>query len=507
MRNIFLLVKNYFLCGVGSLRGKKSKLKSSMGIVAITALYFAFFGLLLFSQIQSVKVYAQIDQQKIVLGLGFLMGIFLAVVFALQKVTGGQRANDAELLLAMPFKKSEIMVAKAVSRYLFNFVLVFLVVVPNIIAYMIYTPFTVVALLGNLLMLLMIPLFAVGLSYIVDFVMAFCFANSRYGNVIKAILTLLVLIAAVVIYEYIILNIEFGTMNWLIDGIITFNPIFMLVVIAVALGVFLCGVWLFSFTLSHETRSGKTKSFMLTSKRTTPFKSLFKNEVNRYLNSTALMINTLIGPIGILALTIWVLFDRGQTMGVIGASLGMPDSSAYLFITLVYSILVVMTYPAAFSISLEGKQFWVLKSMPIKTSTILLAKALFNVVLIAPITLVCTIIVAIVMKLSLALILTILLVPILLNLLVSFGGLFINLLFPKFEFESEAAVVKQSISGIVVMFGGMIAVVLLAILYFKLLSILPLTVALLIPILILLAVNAVLIVLTMTVGRRIFNKL
>lgn len=507
MRNIFLLVKNYFLCGVGSLRGKKSKLKSSVGILAVTALYLAFFALLMYSQIQSAKVYAQFGQQKIVLGLGYLMGIFLAIVFALQKVTGGQRANDAELLLAMPLKKSEIMIAKAVSRYLFNLVLVILVVVPNIVAYMIYTPFTLVTLLANLLMLVIMPLFAVGLSYIVDFVMAFCFNNSRYGNVIKAILTLIVLIAAVVIYEYIILNIEIGTMNQLIDGIISFNPIFMLVIIGVALSIFFMGVWLFSFTLAHETRSGKSKSFILTNKRTTPFRSLFKNEVNRYLNSTVLMINTLIGPIGILALTIWVLFDQGKTIGLIGGSLGMPDGSAYLFITLAYSFLVVMTYPAAFSISLEGKQFWILKSMPIKTNTVLLAKALFNIVLIAPITLVCTIIIAIVMKLSVALILTILLVPILLNLLVSFGGLLVNLLFPKFEFESEAVVVKQSISGVIVMFGGMISVVLLAILYFKLLSILPLAVALLIPILILLAVNALLIVLIFTVGKRIFNKL
>lgn len=508
MRNIFLLTKNYFLCAIGSLRSKKSRLKSSLGIFLIITIYAAFFAFLQYSQIENVKMYAPYNLQKTVLGLGFLMGIFLAIVFAFQRITGGQKANDTELLLAMPFKKSEIMIAKAVSRYLFNFVLVFLLVMPSIIAYMLYTPFTIVALLGNIIVLLLIPLIAVGISYIVDFITAFCFPNSRFGNIVKAIFTLVILICGLGVYEYITMNIEVNSINIFVDYIITFNPIFILSLVAISFALFFLGIWLFSITMNHETKSSKSKAVSLSAKSTTPFRSLMKNEVNRYLNSTVLMINTLIGPIGIVALTIWIIIDKCQTLAVFCALMEMPTDCSYLLIALVYSSLVIMTYPAAFSISLEGKQLWIIKTMPVKVTTVFLAKSLFNVLLVTPVLVICAILLGIIVKMPFMFVLTVLLLPVLLNLIVSFGGLFVNLLFPKFEYESDAAVVKQSISSVIMMLGGMITVVLLFVLYLNLLdTALSMTTILLIPLLILFAVALILILLTFTIGKRIFNKL
>lgn len=49
--------------------------------------------------------------------------------------------------------------------------------------------------------------------------------------------------------------------------------------------------------------------------------------------------------------------------------------------------------------------------------------------------------------------------PIILNAIMSFGGTYINICLPKLEWESEAQVVKQSLSLIVTMLIGMVLVV------------------------------------------------
>lgn len=51
---------------------------------------------------------------------------------------------------------------------------------------------------------------------------------------------------------------------------------------------------------------------------------------------------------------------------------------------------------------------------------------------------------------------TFIFLPILLNIILSFGGTYINLLLPKLEWDSESQVVKQSLSLVVTMIAGYI---------------------------------------------------
>ncbi|MBQ7973968.1 MAG: ABC-2 transporter permease, partial [Clostridia bacterium] len=72
---------------------------------------------------------------------------FMALIFDLQKITGGQKANDTELLLSMPFKRIEIIIAKTLSSFVFNLAFVILFFLPSVIAYLVYTPFNLAAIL------------------------------------------------------------------------------------------------------------------------------------------------------------------------------------------------------------------------------------------------------------------------------------------------------------------------------------------------------------------------
>jgi len=515
MRNIWLLLKNYFLCGIGNLRRKNSRVKTVIAISTIAAFYAVFFTLMLLFMLFLAKTSTQPmsesnDPNMInsVLGIGFIMSVFIAIIFALQKITGGKKANDTELLLSMPFKKIEIVVAKTLTNFAFNLVFVLLFFLPSIIAYLAYTPFNLVAIIGCFSVLLLIPLAAVGLSGIIDFLVTVCFSNSKTGNIAKAVFTLLTLFGVIAVYEFFALNLENPIiMSDLVDWMITFNPYVMIPVICGSIILFFIGAFLNSLLLNRENRSTQLKSIMISRKVTTPLKSLLKNEANRYFNSPALMINTLLGPLAIIAFTIWAIVDKGNTIFQFASMFGFSENVIFLIYGLVFAICSVFTYSSAVSISIEGKQLWIIRSMPIPASTILTAKALFNILLIIPIILVANIVLYFVLNISFLYLLIMLIIPSLMTILISYAGVLLNLFFPKFEFENENALIKQSTSAVIVFFVGILFFILISVLTTWLMFILPFIAVVCILISILITITCIVVTLTYTIGQRIFNRL
>ena len=282
----------------------------------------------------------------------------------------------------------------------------------------------------------------------------------------------------------------------------------MLPLIIGVLALFILGNWLKALLLNRETRSAHAKSIGICNKLISPFRAILKNESNRYFNSPTMMLNTLIGPLGMICLTIWLAVNHGTTLTtMICASFGISVNTGYLLVAILFAALTILTYPAAFSISLEGKQLWILRSMPIPAHTILSAKVLFNILLISPITLTCGLILQIVLKLSIMNFIALMLIPVLANVLISYSGVLINLCFPKLEFESEAAVIKQSMSSLIMMLGGMVLITILLVITIGLASYLSAIYLIIIIIGILAIAVGIVAVLTYTIGQRMFNRL
>ena len=107
-------------------------------------------------------------------------------------------------------------------------------------------------------------------------------------------------------------------------------------------------------------------------------------------------------------------------------------------------------------ISLEGKNINILKSLPINTKTILLAKINSCLLITTPILLIGDIILFIRFNISLIEILFLILLSILIPLVSHFIGLIINLKYPKLDAENETEVVKQSMSSFLSVMLGMI---------------------------------------------------
>ena len=114
-------------------------------------------------------------------------------------------------------------------------------------------------------------------------------------------------------------------------------------------------------------------------------------------------------------------------------------------------------YVSSVSISIEGKRFQNMKSMPIASSKYIWAKILFNVLLVLPFALIAGVMSACFFAGSgVVAIIAYFVLPLMSVVLSSCFGILLNLLIPKMQFSNDAQVVKQSLSGVLGMFGGMV---------------------------------------------------
>ena len=449
MRNLGILIKTYTQQGLGRFRNKSGRGAGITGLVMVLVFYVGLGALLWFLQSQTAQVLGSAES---ILAQGYLMGVFMALAFALQRISGGKRASDTEMLLALPLRRTEIVLGKMISRYLFNLAVLSVIIIPNLGVYFMYHPVTMGAVLANLLGLLLVPAATVGFGDVIDWLISTLFPNSRVGNVLKSCLTIGIILVIALCYATWELN-AWQT-EWLLTAVLGWRWYFWLPLIGISLVLFAAGMGCCVLTLQRDTSPvANQPTVVRNGRRMTLFGMLLKNETNRYLNSPTMMINTLISPLGTIALTIWLLVDQQNSL------LQLLDGSATLVVLLMtmYGVLVMLTYPSAFSISMEGKYLWLLHSLPLHPNLVLGAKALFNLFLTLPIAGLMLLLLGTISSLGWWALAIFGLVACL-CVIEACGGVLVNLCFPKLKWESEAAVIKHSVSSLVASFGGMLLV-------------------------------------------------
>ena len=120
------------------------------------------------------------------------------------------------------------------------------------------------------------------------------------------------------------------------------------------------------------------------------------------------------------------------------------------------------------SISLEGKQLWLIKSLPVDGWQVLLSKLMVNWTLVLPASVIFSVVLCALLSFPAQGTLLALLLPLLLSLLFPILGLMINLKLHSFDWTNETAVVKQSASVSIAVFMGMLAPIGLAVAFFLL---------------------------------------
>lgn len=191
-------------------------------------------------------------------------------------------------------------------------------------------------------------------------------------------------------------------------------------------------------------------------KAATAFHALYQKEIRRYFSSSIYVMNTSIGMVLLLVMSVSLLFISPEQLGKLAE---IPELQHYLntLAPLFVSLFVALSCTTSSSISLEGNNLWILKSSPVSKQTIVLSKVAVNLTINVPIAIVSCILLMISLQTGWVESILILVIPIIYACYSALLGVIVNLKLPKLEWTNEVQVVKQSAAVLVTMLIGFIS--------------------------------------------------
>ena len=248
------------------------------------------------------------------------------------------------------------------------------------------------------------------------------------------------------------------------------------------------------------------------------FGALLGKEFARFTSSPNYMLNCGLGIIFILALGVFLLIQGDTVLYILGYTTGTASNPRWDIVGLAFCAALMMMSTmidtAAPSVSLEGRSIWIPQSLPVLSKTVLMAKTAMQMLLSGIPMLFASICVAIVLQgsvftldLTVTEIVLIAVVPLLFTVFMSLFGMFLGVKSPVLHWTTETVPIKQSGAVAIAIFGGWGFVILFAVPYLLLGSLMGLTVYLAAWAVILIAASVILYRWLMTKGAAIFEKL
>jgi ABC-2 type transport system permease protein len=202
--------------------------------------------------------------------------------------------------------------------------------------------------------------------------------------------------------------------------------------------------------------SGNSKYSISKLSTSPPLKSLYKKELKRFFSSTTYLINMSTGIILLLVAAIACYFSGLDT---ILKTLQLPAIPSQFMLVLPFAIgiILAMSCTAAVSLSLEGKNLWIIQSLPLKPTTIYKSKMLVNLTLLLPVSLISSLLFCLSLRVNFELNFWIFVIPLIYCFFTPVFSMFVNIKLPNFNWQSEVTVIKQGMSSMIGIFGGMLA--------------------------------------------------
>ena len=397
------------------------------------------------------------------------------------------RAKDNELLLSMPIKPAAILGSRMAALVLMNYLYGALVIIPAGVVWCIFAPVRPFGAVAYIVGSLLLPIMAVALSALIGWLISLASARVKHKSLITMIFSLVFLVLYFwgysQIFSYVQKLIENGAeiaaavrraappAYWF--GVASESgsvPEFILFVLscivpfAVAYAIIAA-----NFTRITTANRGmkKTKYREKTLRASGARAALLKKEYRRFTGSPMYMMNAGLGLIFMLMLAVFLAIKQDMITTIFGELVPGGEESSIVTGLMCAGLCfcTVMTLISAPSVSLEGNKLWILRSVPVQTRDVLMAKVLCHLTIALPFSVAASVIIAVSMHLGAANTALLILVPASATVFCAFFGLFLNLMFPKLDWLNEVSAVKQGASTLIAMFVGMGSVVVLIVLY------------------------------------------
>ncbi len=357
--------------------------------------------------------------------------------------------KDYDILSSMPIKTHVIVLAKLTLLHLINVAFGIFLVVPSIVFVGVNSVLTLGYVISSVVMTLFTPLISLTFSIVIGVIVSAMSTNFRNKGTAQTtfyfVLTFGFLVISftmpnpaeilnkVAFFSPIFLNGQTDFLYLLLYCLICFAPVILITLL-------LCTFYkkLNTLLLSKKT----AKNYVLEkSNLSSEYKSLVKKEFKRLFASPTYAVNSCMG----LAFTL--LLIGGVIYLAIEGLFSIITTDIVLMCLPFVPIFVVFSFSlaptTACCISIEGKTFWLIKTLPINTTDYFKAKLTVNFIINTIASFVSLVGLSILFKLGIEYILLIAIISISLPTFGGTFGLLIDLKFANFKWKTEQEVAKS----------------------------------------------------------------
>lgn len=479
----------------GFMRQSRQKNKKSKGMAALFIVLYLYVAVVVVGMM--CLMFGQLAQPYHAMGLDWLyfamaglMGLGFAVfggVFTTQNQLYDAKDND--LLLSMPVTPAMILMSRMIPLLLFNLLFVGLVMIPAAVMYGILVGFSLLNFMIQLVGVAFVCLLAqalccllgwglhwilskmnksfASLVYMVMFLGVYFSVYSQAGNILNSMAAEGETIASAL-----------QSWVWPIYALgrgCNGEVLYFLIFAAITGAVFALIYWLLSKTFLKAAtfrRSSSRKKLNLGRMKTAnAVDAIVFKEWRHFLGSPVYLTNMGIGILLTAAMAVVGIVLRGKILEMF-AAMGMDLKGYYpLIICGLLAFLTCMNFVSAPSVSLEGKNLWILKSMPVPGQRIVWAKLKFHCWLTAPAAVMAGLVLSVCYGCGVVEILMCTLIPGVLSVLCGLVGMLFGLKWVRLDWLNEAYPCKQGAAVGITMFTMMGVPVVLGFCFFALNSI------------------------------------
>ena len=418
-----------------------------------------------------------------------LMGLMAVVLGAFGSVFNTYSslylAKDNDLLLSLPIPVRVVMASRLLSVYLIGLMYSAVVIVPAAIVYWIVISADIAVILGSLLLMFMISVHVLMLSCALGWVVAKISLKLKNKSLITVVISLVFIggyyflyFKAQTLIQVLIQNAaEYGEKIkgaayplYLFGRMGTGDGLAMLVMTVGTALLFGLLWWLIARSfLKIATASAvvsKRRYRATAVKEKSPSAALLRKEFRRFLASPNYILNC---GLGILMLPLggFLLLWKGRILlEGMQEIFELPAGAVPILLAGAMCMLASMNDMTAPSVSLEGKNLWLLQSLPVTPWQALRAKLWPQLLLTGVPLLVCIVCTIFVYTYTPVELILVLALTLSFTVFSALFGLFLGLKMPNLNWTSEITPIKQSIGVMLALFSGSLYTVVLYVGFF-----------------------------------------
>lgn len=492
---------------IGSINGN-SKSKYTPILMGFLALCFIPSIILLYQLFKAgFEMTSMLDQSGIIFSAGFQLTALVIFTFSLFLIPSIYYfSKDINTLLALPISPQTIIASKFSVCLIYEYLFTAAICIPMIIAYAQVGNITIMMIILMLIAFLTLPIYPLILSSIITMLMmrfAPFMKNRDRFNIIGSILILAISFifsfylnqietldqnqmlallqegnnSLMSIFSYLFPNIPFIAKAIVNIDMISFIiyigiiAIAVIIFILIAKNLYLKGV--IGVEESSSSRKTLSKQKIDRSVRKQPILSTYiKKEYRLLIRTPIYLMNCFVMAFLPAFMVLTTLFTSGISdfsemipKGLLDTIIEQPN---FIWIVLIAGIIsgiacANLNLISSTSISREGANYIFMKYIPVPLQTQINAKALSGTFISILSIVLFLIPIWFIIKLPVYIVLLFLLCASITSILGNYLGILIDLLHPKLTWEQEAAAVKQNITGMIALFGGVGIAVLIGI--------------------------------------------